>query len=203
MSLELGSCPLWDGKTGSLQVLQFQPGARPVNARETDETEHVKRSAGTKQSHSRNGNVGGVPAASRWSLVPARIFSTVQFPINFREAFERDGVPGCAQRLASNKFLRFAESSQRVSRRREIHRHRTAQHAHGPAHLHLQVIMLPPVTDVPRRGAQTLRQGASASVPLAPPDGANSLRFWPTSIRPQLPDPSRQRLGLQRHAAAG
>ena len=134
-----------------------------------------------------------------WHLLHSSIFQSIFEKLSNG----RDGVPGCAQRLAINKFLRFAESSQRVSPRREIHRHRTAQHAHGPAHLHLQVIMLPPVTDVPRRGAQTLRQGASASVPLAPPDGANSLRFWPTSIRPELPDPSRQPLGLQRHAAAG
>ena len=48
--------------------------------------------------------------------------------------------------------------------------------------------------DVPRRGAPILRQGPSASVPLAPPDGANSLRFWPMSIRPELPYPSRQPL---------
>ncbi len=51
-----------------------------------------------------------------------------------------------------------------------------------------------PWMDVLRRGAPTARQGASASVPLAPPDGAHSLRFWPTSIRPELPYPSRQPL---------
>ena len=61
------------------------PDAEPV--RETDETEHVKRSAGTKQSHSRNGNVGGVPAASPWSSVPSGNFSTVQFSNQFSRSF--------------------------------------------------------------------------------------------------------------------
>ena len=109
------------------------PDAEP--GRETDETEHVKRSAGTKQSHSRNGNVGGVPAASLWSLVPAGIFSTVQFSNQFSRSFRTDGMafPAAHRGLRATNFsdlLRAARGCHQDEKSTGIGQHSTptAQH---------------------------------------------------------------------------